>query len=974
MTMLIEASAGTRKTTRLIGSVLDALLLDGVGVHEIAAITFTAKAAAEMRTRLASALRAVLRDDFVNEWDMRASEKRPLHDLQSAARMAYREIDRAFIGTLHSFCLRLLRLYPREAGVPPVLEADEGDRFDALFDAAWESWKGANLTAVLAREAPLDVLRDLARAMAEFRTPAALLHDAAFAKHLRKQSMEILRDARDSLEALRKKYPADARGNTREERLDFYARVLDEAMGDKITPETRRRLRTWKAAHIGLGSQPTKWSDSDWNETCRIEELARDCGTLDDDRAHRVVRALTPFVQQFRADFLAGGFITFDGMLALARDLLSHRDVRQRLKPLFKRLFVDEFQDTDPVQYEIVLAMAERPDSFHRDWRKIEVEKGRLMVVGDPKQSIYSFRGADLEAYTTVKDVLLKAGEMIRPDENFRSCPNLVNAVNAVFEKILPDYARLKPMKTELCAGRTDCVRAVRIEAAGNVDEATEAEATWVAAEIARQSEGARYHRFAILLRKLTRAHLFMEALRRQGIPYVIEGDKAFYRQPEVLDLFNWLAAVADPADRIALLGVLRSCKTDREILDAGLAPIDPLPELRAMAGRVPAPDVVREVFRRTPILASARAGYRGEIAVANLFKILHLASRATARADVSLRSFVEELRRKIRETEDEGEDPLADENHPAVRLMSIHKAKGLEFDVVFVPLLWQAVEGQERGASIDMVWSERECGVRTRDFFDLASISTAKREAEVRDAEARRLLYVAMTRARERVVLCGVPNTRPPEASFAEILAGAPLAWEDVKPPEAPLYAATAAREAPDLAARWAEIERLRAEASKDRFTTPSAGKAFAGGGTSRGAEIGSICHAALETLDFAKPDLSGVADADARALLQKFVASPAFERLRRAKILGREIPFLLPQGDLIMSGRIDLLYEEDGAIVVADYKTDRAASAAELVERYKAQMQPYAAIVRALFPDRPVRAALIWLPHSEILELQSG
>lgn len=1042
MTRFLEASAGTRKTTRLIGAVLDALLIDGVPVDRIAAITFTEKAAAEMRLRLGEALNQCRRGEAVRDWDATAREyaERKGADpgaVRRTARRVWQEIDRAFVGTLHSLCLRLLRLFPREAGVPPVLEADEGSVFDALFDAAWTEWIGRALEAhegpwprVMETVSP-GALRELARALAGFRAPDRVLERPDFAQALRARSREILGNAAGRLDALAAAHPPARKPSRKDALIDVYRDALSQAPSGRLAPDARKRLLTFRAAGFGLPSKPAAgWPAAEWGDLRRIERLAKGLDVLDDGLAGEVIRLLAPFVHDFRRAYLARGVVTFDGMPALASGLLAQPEVRRQAKALFDRLFVDEFQDTDPMQYELVLALAESPDRFETDWRKIVVAPGKLMVVGDPKQSIYSFRGADLEAYTAVKRALLGGAAPERPTENWRSCRAIVDAVNAVFERVFPAvesdlqpaHARLECRMRDLCAGRADCVRAVRIEAAGAVADRTEAEAAWVAAEIRRQreAEGRGWGEFAILLRKLTRAHLFTEALRREDVPHVVEGDKFFYRQPEVLDLFNLLSAAADPLDEIALVGVLRSPiggMTDREIYErkerGALSYLrDPEPDgvfavlrdLHRLAGRVPPPRLIHEAFFRTPLLAAARAGYRGEIAVANLLKVLQLSTAASPRPDVSLRSFLMEFRRAIRELEEEGEDTLADEDVPAVRIMSVHKAKGLDFNVVFVPLLWQGVDEPPDAAKVSVRWATGECSVRTREFKDLAEPAMAEHAESVRDAEARRLLYVAMTRPKQRLVLCGAkPDRRSNgEGSFAAILeaAGAPLTWETEVVADRPEGAPAPAPHAVDLPAlerRWEALERLRAEAARPRFLSPSsAGEepwkapeaaAARPAAADHAVQVGTVCHRVLEELDFgnAEADLAALLDGalrelpadadapgvgrDALAVLRAFLASDVFRRLRSARVIGREVPILYAAGGDIVTGRIDLVYEEGDAVVVADYKTDRAASASALVERYAGQVSCYVEAIGNVLPGRPVRGALVWLPRGELV-----
>src|SRR5437899_6645362 len=153
---------------------------------------------------------------------------------------------------------------------------------------------------------------------------------------------------------------------------------------------------------------------------------------------------LRPFVEQFRREYARRGHVSFQGLLVRARRVLrDHPDVRDRLQQRFRLIVVDEFQDTDPLQGEILLYLAERQGACETDWRRIEVEPGKLVIVGDPKQSIYLFRGADLEAYAEIARRLTggRDEQVERLTVNYRARPELVAFVNAVGRRTVHEPA-----------------------------------------------------------------------------------------------------------------------------------------------------------------------------------------------------------------------------------------------------------------------------------------------------------------------------------------------------------------------------------------------------------------------------------------------------------------------------------------------------------------------------------------------------
>jgi ATP-dependent helicase/nuclease subunit A len=1007
MKQFVEASAGTRKTTRLVEAALDVLLFDpssDARPEHILAITFTEKAAAEMRMRLSDALRALLRGELVKEWNATVEEiacKRgiPADKICDKARQVSRELDRAFIGTIHSLCLRILRLFPREAGVPPTVEAELAPIFDAEFDDAWDKWTSEQFLredpdwiGILERVRP-STLRQIARALADFRVPEEFLHEPD-------RDSEWRQNARTFLQNLASNFPSIGRRAAipgRYRHSAYSDAVAHAAKRGFLPPEVARRVHT--ARKVSTDGPPPGIDEQD-------RKLIKDLDRLDQPLVTAIVRHVAPFVLKLRRDLLASGRITFDGMLALARRVLRNRNARARLKRMFRRIFVDEFQDTDPIQYEIVLALAERDDDFASDWEHICVDPQRLFVVGDPKQSIYAFRGADLEAYTAVKRRLLDCGlEFLRPRENWRSCPHIIEEVNRVFEGIFPSKETpLQAAHVPLVAApmpdrpscRPPCVRYIQIETDAIGSDRIEAEARWIAREILRAKEEERrdFRDFAILLRKLTEAHEFMDVLRRAGIPFVVEGDKFFYQQPEVLDLFNLLRAAADPLDEIALVAVLRSPLgglTDAEIYRlreenrlSYLHHEDPpifrfLHELHHLSGRVAPPDLIRKVFEASPILAVARSDYRGDAALANLWKLYALATQMTALPDTSLKSFLSHLRRAIAEYEEEGEDPLSDEASDVVRIMSIHRAKGLDFPIVFVPLAFSGSKSGSDGTTVHVRWTTGDVAIESEDVHDLATLSARRRNAEVQRAETQRLLYVAMTRAKERLIICGASPTRGGgQHPFSNIL-GALVSWEPAQVPDPlPPFQTDRAPE-PDLEnlrARHQRLANLAREAHQPALI--AARRAHEDSAATREAldyipdealRIGLDVHTALEHLDFAHPALPEGIHPEARAMLQRFLESDAFAHLRTRRIVAREYPVLVSDGGRVIRGRIDLIYEDDdGAIVIADYKTDKEG---DLARKYGPTMDIYRHALARAFPNRTIRAVLVSVPTGTVLAL---
>ena len=200
---------------------------------------------------------------------------------------------------------------------------------------------------------------------------------------------------------------------------------------------------------------PKDWTQEDFNHARNLATDARALAQVDPVEIHRLCALLVPFARQCREDFARHGLVTFDGLLVRSRDLLrDHPRIREELKTRFKAILVDEFQDTDPLQYEIILWLCEEPSRRAASWRDIRLAPGKLFVVGDPKQSIYGFRGADIAAYLQVVKEVIQAqnGVEYRLTANFRSDARILDVVNGVFEHLIreepglqPEYIALQP-------------------------------------------------------------------------------------------------------------------------------------------------------------------------------------------------------------------------------------------------------------------------------------------------------------------------------------------------------------------------------------------------------------------------------------------------------------------------------------------------------------------------------------------------
>ena len=1144
--VVVTAGAGTGKTTLLVERCVNLLMRpsDPVEMTELVALTFTNKAANEMKARLRDRLE-VLAGHRTGGPAAKEAEAAALDalrerysittdDIHGRARKALRHLERAQIGTIHSFAAALLRLYPLETGLNPQFREDDGRLRKRQFDTGWGLWLDEELSGtgprteewkkILGRFS-LDRLGELALALCADNVDHDGLQRPGGPDDPAGVLGQWLRGLEDAITDLIRRHPKQRRI---EQALAVGRRVIQAARagGASVDDEELSLLR-------GL-TAPKDWGQEDFNHARDLVTDARALAQVDPGEIHRLCALLVPFARQCREDFARHGLVTFDGLLVRSRDLLrDHPRIREELKARFKAILVDEFQDTDPLQYEIILWLCEEPSRRAASWRDIRLAPGKLFVVGDPKQSIYGFRGADIAAYLQVVKEVIQAqnGVEYRLTANFRSDARILDVVNGVFEHLIreepglqPEYIALQPgpgtpgepnagpeqrhgphgpEPTEVSApssvrpARPDqrdgphgpepmevsapsSVRPERSEAQPSEVEGRKLAVAWDRsrrvrvrrvtstgptpnAEAARRLEAKSLARWleeevlgrtsfddaagnhvpvapghvAFLMRALSNVQVYLEALRRRGIGYVVEGERDFYAAQEVIDAVNLLRAVDNPHDRLALVGVLRSPvggHSDTEIFALGR---QQLLDYRMVAGPrwvdlprdvmdlyqrlfrlhrevrfLEAGKAVARVFKELPLSVLAASRRSGQQAVANLEKVRLVAEEAGANGSGTLKDVVAELERRVREEEDESENALEEETLDAVRIMSIHRAKGLEFPVV---VLVDALAGVNRRsgppAQVHQDWATGLAGIRIDDLWSLPGVFLQAKRREREAYEQRRLLYVAMTRPRQQLVVSFAERGQPDrdsmvsmigEATGGDLAHAAPpavtcgtgeMAVEVVEEdPGADEHGDRLPAPPPD-AADWSWYEdlwgRRRSDCEARRqtpiFLTPTrlkaAGEAaearLRAGGLERDTALilGELAHQVLEHWDFQTqrveedlheaiarhaPELPAaqhrVVVRELKAIWATLADSPVYRELRGARILGREIPFVLPWDGQIMEGVIDLVYERQGQLYVADYKTDQVTDGdvAGVMHDYRHQAQVYTeAVTRGLNRD---------------------
>jgi ATP-dependent exoDNAse (exonuclease V) beta subunit len=1020
--MLVEAGAGTGKTRALVERVV-ALVGSRTPIERIAAITFTERAAAELRDRVRE--------------ELEVTALRPDGDVAERCRVALAALDRAQLSTIHSFGQALLRAFAAEAGVDPEMVVLDDLTAERRREERWRvALEGLDLDsgdgraidrAVGLGMAPGD-LRALAGHMADREDIArAFLAAPPAAPAPRWDEVPRLRDVVSAVEVSRV---------AGDDPLLAHLEELDALLGDIAARTGAERdallsggASVWRRKCGRLGTQGA-WGGRDRIAAAR-DAAAGVCAGMDavlrDARAQALAGVL-PVLARFSVDDgdarRRAGTLVFADLILWTRDLLvGQASARAALRARYDALLIDEFQDTDSWQMAIAEAFAGEPKTG-------ALEPGRLFLVGDPKQSIYRFRQADMAVYRAARERVEADGGLLEElSENRRSRAPVVTWVNAVFPRLMGDGddPGIQPPYRPIVAERDDdlagpgvtCIGGPADAPAGAVREDEAAEVARACRAVVAEGWGvrgrdgsarrARLGDVAVLIPTRTGLPELERALAAAGVPFRVEGGTLVYRTQELRDLLNCLTAIDDPWDEVAVVGALRSpafgC-SDVELAEhrrAGgswsmLAPgldvasgrvADSLRELRALHLRrhdSSLAALVERVVAARRIVEIGLLDGAGRDAYRRARFVIEQARAFEADRPRGLRPFVAWLEERasgpVRDLEGVG----LDDDEDAIRVLTIHAAKGLEFPIVVLAGLGTAprpAEAPKLALDPPVAW----VGARSRNArFELGDVATARQREQLHaDAEGSRLLYVAATRARDHLVVSlhhAAKAGRSPAARLMRARAhDLAASWTPPEDPTAarvpPLAGLAVTPAAPTATEHAREREALVRGARRLRVTsatgiaaeqTPGLEDGERGGDGDEpwtrgrgGTRVGRAVHAAIQTLPLhaGRGAVAAVATAQAVAeavperaaevarLVRSAHASGAAERARAAGGGLREVPFAFTRDGLIVEGFIDLVIPVLGGLEIVDWKTDdvSAEQVGARVAGYATQAGLYAA-----------------------------
>ncbi|MGC8627678.1 MAG: UvrD-helicase domain-containing protein [Acidimicrobiales bacterium] len=1075
--LFVEAGAGSGKTKVLVDRVLALVTSGEVELANVAAITFTEKAAAELRDRVTREL-----ERYIAEHPGTIEAER--------CQVALDQADGAAIGTLHSFAQRVLREHAIEAGLPPRVEVLDEVSSDVAFDRRWSAFQDElfadphmqrTLALAFAAGVQPEALRYLARVFEDnwdLVKEMALDLEAVPEPPPLQELLEALRPEVTALLAEPCSDPEDRLRQRVREVAEHWQRL--ESLGDEaellgaLGPDAQPRLPSFKVGNCGRRGS---WGDVD-AVRARLASLGEAVAQARKDVvtacARRVASAVGRFTLAAAEERRAAGQLQFHDLLVLASSLLRNPEhgpaARASLHERYQRVLLDEFQDTDPIQVDLaVLCTAAEPAAQatgRLPWWEVEVAPGRLFVVGDPKQSIYRFRRADIKTFLDAAERFGGAGGRVELTTNFRSAKPIIEWANRTFGSLVnavpgsqPAYVPLVPARPTPGAGPAVSVLGREPHAKElTADAVRAAEAADVAAAVANMlqegwavDDGAggwrpmRLGDVAVLVPARTSLPFLEDAFEEAGIAFRAEASSLAYSTRAVRDLLMVLRAVDDPTNYLYVISALRTpllacgdddlfrfhnerkghwsyladqpstVPADDPVLQ-GLAYLRSLYEQRSWLAPS---ELLRRIAVDRRVFELALAEGRPRDVWRRLRFVIDQARAFSEATGGDLRQYLAWVGRRSAEGPRAAEVVLPEADDDAVRVMTVHAAKGLEFPVTVLSGMSTAQRAQRAPVEVAFL-PNGKVGYRfSRDVVTEEYEEWKPLDDQMSFDERVRLLYVACTRARDHLVVslhrrARAAGTERSKFTDAELLVDGmgelldelpdatalggqvgPAVAEPVAPPppfDEWLRERTAAIERasqPGTVAASALSDEGSFDVEKEPGPVRQGGPGDHGGASwpegRYGSAVGRAVHAVLQVVDLRNGEGLDAAVAaqceaegapgraeDVRGLATMALGAPIVQEAARSRYW-RELYVCAPVGGRLLEGYVDLLYRAPEGLVVVDYKTAATSEPAELdrrLESYRNQGASYAALVAATTGERVERVVFLFLTPTGAVE----
>ncbi|MEZ4846090.1 MAG: UvrD-helicase domain-containing protein [Bdellovibrionota bacterium] len=995
-TISVFAGAGTGKTTLLTKRYLSLLQQKKVSPKQIVAITFTIKAAGELRERILDGLK-----------------KEGLQHLTAA-------VETSPIGTIHSFCANILRQFALEANLDPQFAVISELEHRTFLNDAFQSWFIQSLSThahifkkTRAAEISFSKIRQLASRFYDYRDllPKITVNPITIEPESLKSLMSEVNELYQF--AMQKCNDQEDKGFTvihhfnqtllSLQNMDFDSQI-ESLMREKL-PKSPGVQKNW--------SSPNDCKEFKANYELMREKFLRIQQAYAKNLFLDLIEWIKGYVDHVEKEKQSRSLLDFSDLLLLTRELLrSNSSVRNELQQQFQYFLIDEFQDTDPIQAEIFWTLARDENRFDskKNWDDQPLVTGKLFTVGDMNQSIYRFRDASVETYQKAVESIQTQGELLDILHNFRSHPRIIQTVNEFFTQILPN--QFKPLLTHDALITEPAVHALEMnQSVERKDESRALEAHCIASHIrylidskiqiqdpkTKIQRAVQYGDICLLFPTIkTSLSIYQATFREHGIPFLAYKAGSFFETPEVRSVVLTLTSLLYPFDKLAVPAALSSvwfgCSLDdltaiknrfgtfdyREIessneLSKKHPQIKVLKELHDGILKLSPVQFMDEFLAHTHAMDHADFHANASQVKENLKKLSWMAHDFEVNHSKNIGEFYKWIAHLSEQSNDTTEATPSDETN-SIQMMTIHTSKGLEFPIVFLANFVSRIQetspvyANRFNQKLEIRIGDKETLYRTEGFDELAE----QEKVHMMD-EKKRLLYVAMTRARDIIV---VPSTLEADG-YQELLeplmeqahkfksfdysksVGNPVAsFKDRKTFEKQ-YASTDIIHTASIANIPKGYPRTTATEKKEDVVVRSENKypfiqrpklgiafhAYVERSTQSIIQSNLIHQIVVETgIEHQKDDL--------RDLVKTYLSSDLYHRIQKSKQILKEVPFSYFKGDVLFEGYIDLMFEEADGWVVVDLKTDRI-SPNDLQSRakfYKNQLDIYQLAIEEL------------------------
>jgi ATP-dependent helicase/nuclease subunit A len=993
--IIVEAGAGSGKTRALVARYLKILEEDRAKVDGIVAITFTENAASELRARIREIINSYI--EIYGETNNINIE-------------AIKRLPSAPISTIHGFAARILRENPFESLLPPSISIMEGierrlfveEAIDEFIIKLWESQD--ELVRSLLAEESYDRKRVRDKLFSVITLSTRLHIDLEHDFYFLQENGEADLDENELIDALARKVKTDLADSPngsvqrRVESVRADLSYLSNRKGRASRSVTLSAIKDNLGVPSGISGLKGA-SDAERAVAASLLELVSSILNLYDSELTRNYLKLASRTHSFvTAKKVNASYLEYEDLLNVCRkSLLANRSLLRRYRHKFKFIMVDEFQDTDPIQFEIIKLLSESGGA-------------NTFIVGDPKQSIFRFRGGDLGVFNGIKR---EAGNTDKLVKNYRSRNSLIGFYNRFFEKLFhPTYEHMEATfesdeserSVEFVFSFDDDASVWRKKEASNVMERI----------LQLHEQGYDYKDISVLCRSTSNIHLLENELRKHNIPYFSSSGTGFFGRQEIRDIVVFLRYLLNPGDRISEASVLRSSflgasddellahYTNQESVESINEYLTFLSTLRVEALSLTPSVALEFILENTCYDASLLALSEGLSRYANIKKLIGLFRRLEASGHG-----IVEILDYIDTSYSEDSEPLAQtelEEENSVKILTVHKAKGLEFRVVILMDLNHGI-----GGGNESVVARRDRGFLVRyegsnsqlweTFTELEGIDTLEEE--------KRSLYVAKTRAKDLLIISFGGQIKKGgkikinESSFAGLFNGVFQIDSNLDEKSIcalglsiPIWKAenSTRRIDEDNTSREVDVNSII-----ERFSDVDLSGTVEGdskderiiqnlGEKSSELEIGTLVHRFLQIWDFKQASIRNTASyvlnesyIVSSSVMNKltevgevFLKSELLEYIHMADLVEREVPFYVEIAGKPERRKIDLLLTEKNNKRLFDYKyIDSKNIKPDDMEKYRSQLDLYSRAIKKRFGNLPTGKHLVFLPRMELMSV---